>query len=508
LPAGAAIQTRPATGRLVRGDGLDEIACPATFATDWDAMTTVLALLLVLLAGLGFPGTPARAQTGEAGSFLDPFPENDRYRVQIWGDQMAAGLLEGLAEQLTDEPRLQIDSKQRWLNGLLKVDVDQEAATIDRALAAGSPHIAVLMLGAEDRLALRRPNGRRMPVGSDEWKAEYARRIDVIMRGLRKRSVAVFWVGLPIMRREDATDDAEMINELVRNRALAHGVRFIDIFASFADADRAYSSHGPDLAGKMRLLRDQDGVHFTGAGYRKLAYFVERELKRAATQAWDERMIPLAGNESEQARVRPPPTVKLAPLAASDSAAGAKGADIARAARAAADAAGGVSAETSRVTLRTIGAQGREESVTLEILRPAIPASVVSMLTRRESNDKPTHVGDSVMTEILGGLTVVSSVTSLGEAGERRRLGADQTTPLHRVLLRGESLPPKPGRSDDMPWPRPEPVLDARLSRPLAAESAAAMDTPSVPAVTKPASSSAGVPLPRRPTPAFDAGRN
>ncbi len=489
-------------------DGLVEIARPATFAVDWDAMKIVLALILMLLTGFGLPVTPARGQTGESGSVLDPFPEGDRYRVQTWGDQMAAGLLEGLSEQLADEPRLQIEPKQRWLNGLIRVDVDQEAVTIDRALASGAPHIVVLMLGAEDRLALRRANGRRMAVGSDEWKAEYARRIDVIMRVLRKRSVAVFWVGLPIMRRQDATDDAEMINELVRNRALANGVRFIDIFGSFADADRNYSSHGPDLAGKMRLLRDQDGVHFSGAGYRKLAYFVERELKRAAAQAWDERMIPLAGTEAEQARVRPPATVKLAPLAASGARTGTPGVDGGRAARAGPDdAGGGVRAETSRVTLRTIGAQGREESVTLEIVRPAIPASVISLMTRRESNDKPTHVGDSVMTEILGGLTVVSSVTSLGGAGERRRLGTDLTTPMHRVLLRGESLPPKPGRSDDMPWPRPEPVLDPRLSRPLTAEPTAAIDTASVPAARKAPDPVYGPPLPRRPSTGFDAER-
>jgi uncharacterized protein len=498
----------PEAGRLVLDDGLVEIARPATFAVNWDVMTTVLALLLVLLTGLGLPATPARGQTAEPGSMLDPFPEGDRYRVQIWGDQMAAGLLEGLSEQLTDEPRLQIQPKQRWFNGLLKVDVDQEAVAIDKALAGGAPHIAVLMLGAEDRLALRRANGRRVAVGSDEWKAEYARRIDVVMRALRKRSVAVFWVGLPIMRREDATDDAEMINELVRNRALANGVRFVDIFGSFADADRGYSSHGPDLAGKMRLLRDQDGVHFTGAGYRKLAYFVERELKRAAAQAWDERMIPLAGNEAEQARVRPPATVKLAPLAASGARIGARGADSARSAGAGADdGGGGVRADTSRVTLRTIGPQGREESVTLEIVRPAIPASVISLMTRRESNDKPTHVGDSVMTEILGGLTVVSSVTSLGDAAERRKLGSDQTTPMHRVLLRGESLPPKPGRSDDMPWPRPEPVLDPKLSRPLTAEPTAAIDTASVPKARKAPAPVVGPPLPRRPSAAFDTER-
>jgi hypothetical protein len=294
-------------------------------------------------------------------------------------------------------------------------------------------------------------------------------------------------------------EDAEVINDLVRSRALANGVRFVDVFASFADADGNYNPYGPDLAGKTRLLRDQDGVHFTGTGYRKLGYFVLRELKRAATQAWEERTVPLAGSEAEQARLRPVQAVKLAPLSGSGPGAAKSGTAASQASAASSGDGAGLKAETSQVTIRGLG----EQSVRVEILRPAIPASVVSLLTRRESADKPTHVGEAVMTEILGGLTVVSSVTPMGEAGTRQRAGSDQTTPLYRVLQRGESMPPKPGRADEMPWPRPEPVLDPQLSRPLeAATASTAIDTGSVAAPIK-AKTADGPPLPRRPSPSF-----
>ncbi|MGE0699008.1 MAG: GDSL-type esterase/lipase family protein [Hyphomicrobiaceae bacterium] len=483
-------------------------------------LPTALAYLLALLAGLLFATVPSRAQAPDGASLLDPFPENDRYRVQVWGDQMADGLLEGLVEQAGDEPRLAIDKKIRWLSGLLKADLDQETKAIEVSLATGAPHIVVLMLGAGDRLAVRL-NNRRFGVGSDEWKEEYARRADLVMRAFRKRNIGVFWLALPIMRRQDVNDDVEVMNEVFRSRALANGVRFIDIYGSFADADKSFNPYGPDLAGKMRLLRDSDGVHFTAAGYRKLAYFVERELKRAASQAWDERTIPLAGSEPEQARVRPPPTVKLAPLGAGtrpEAAAGGGGfrQSAGKSAQSVGDE-GGIRAETSRITLRSLGEKGREESVTLEILRPAIPAQVVSLITRRESADKASQIGDPLMTEILGGLTVVSSVTPLAEAsGERRRGGIDASTPLARVLQRGESLPPKPGRADEMPWPRPEPVLDPRLSqpmKPLPASTTAAdlagtrplTRQPGPPAPVAPRASDEP-PLPRRPSPSFVPG--
>ena len=44
---------------------------------------------------------------------------------------------------------------------------------------------------------------------------------------------------------------------------------------------------------------------FTYAGNRKLALFVEQEIKRDLTQAKAERAIPLAGNELEQKRIAP-----------------------------------------------------------------------------------------------------------------------------------------------------------------------------------------------------------
>lgn len=471
-------------------------------------MTTVLAFFVALFLGLVTPTAPGHAQGSDSGSFLHPFPENDRYRVQVWGDQMGDGLQEGLAELLTAEPRLQLDKKHRWLGGMMKSDIDAEIKTIDAGLATTPPHIVVFILGAGDRIPLRRANNRRVGVGSDEWKEEYARRVDLVMRALRKRSVAVFWVGLPVMRRSDANDDAEMINELIRSRALANGVRFVDIFSSFAGPDKSYDANGPDLAGKIRLLRDNDGVHFSGAGYRKLAYFVERELKRAAAQAWDERTIPLAGSEDEQSRIRPPTTVKLAPLAAS----AAKKSGPAAAAPVAAKSTAigqqpedGVKADNSRITLKSIGTQGREESVTLEILRPAIPATVVALLTRRESEDKASQIGDTVMTEILGGLTVVSSVTPLAEtSGDRRRSGA--SSPVNSVLQKGETLPPKPGRADEMPWPRPEPVLDRMVAGPAPAATAAPPGQAPASGATPPAKDVP--PLPRRPRKGTRDGRN
>jgi hypothetical protein len=120
-------------------------------------------------------------------------------------------------------------------------------------------------------------------------------------------------------------------------------------------------------------------------------------------------------------------------------------------------------ADNSRITLKTVNLQGREDSLTIEIVRPAIPASLVAAVTRRESVDKPSQVGDAVVTEIAGGQTMVSSVTPVGESagGDRRRGNTGVNSPYHLVLEKGQRLPAKPGRSDDMPWPRQETLPNA-----------------------------------------------
>ncbi len=136
-------------------------AVAARCVTRRDAMPTVLAMLMLFLAALAAPTASVRAQSSDVGSFLNAFPEGDRYKVQVWGDAMSEGLLDGLSDLLVEETRFQLDKKHRWLGGLMKADAEQDARTIDAAMAAGAPDIVVVMLGAADRVSLRRPNGRR-----------------------------------------------------------------------------------------------------------------------------------------------------------------------------------------------------------------------------------------------------------------------------------------------------------------------------------------------------------
>ncbi len=125
------------------------------------------------------------------------------------GDWLAEGLLGGLTEGLGGDARVQLPRKSQTISGLIRYE-PEDFLTFDETIGRDPPHIAVVMVGISDRTPLRTQNWRRVVVGSDEWKAEYGRRVDRLIKLLKKRNVAIYWVGLPIVRRLDQSSDLQM----------------------------------------------------------------------------------------------------------------------------------------------------------------------------------------------------------------------------------------------------------------------------------------------------------
>ncbi|HEY6831554.1 MAG TPA: DUF459 domain-containing protein [Pseudolabrys sp.] len=116
---------------------------------------------------------------------------------------------------------------------------------------------------------------------SQEWEKVYTRRIDETLAALKSKGVPVFWVGLPSIRGTKSTADVSYLNDLYRARAERAGVVYIDVWDGFVDEGGKYTNFGPDYEGQTRRLRSGDGVFFTKYGARKLAHYVERELRRS-----------------------------------------------------------------------------------------------------------------------------------------------------------------------------------------------------------------------------------
>ena len=62
--------------------------------------------------------------------------------------------------------------------------------------------IAVVMFGANDAQPIK--SGKDwLKVGSEGWREIYGQRVEAFIKKLRAANIAVYWVGLPIMRSPD-----------------------------------------------------------------------------------------------------------------------------------------------------------------------------------------------------------------------------------------------------------------------------------------------------------------
>jgi len=203
----------------------------------------------------------------------------DARKLLVVGDFVAGGLAWGLEQRFAEEPKIVVIDKSKGNSGLVRADrYDWNAALLD-TLNEVQPDLIVLAFGANDRQQLR-DDGERHPLRSDVWVATYTQRITGIIDTLKVYGRPFFWMGAPPMRKTAASSDMAYLNSLYKPRVKAGHGYFVDIWNGFSNADSAYVASGPDVEGQVRQLRTRDGINFTRAGHLKLAFYVEREIRR------------------------------------------------------------------------------------------------------------------------------------------------------------------------------------------------------------------------------------
>jgi len=253
--------------------------------------------------------------------------------VVVIGDGMADWLAYGLEDAFADQPEVAIDRQNKYNSGLLRYDAKGDLDwwhVVRDILTKEKANYVVMMIGVSDRENIRekdlakeaekqkaesqqagdkkdgdkkegdkaaqdKPKDQSIAAAeskakpaatgvlefrSDQWAAVYSKRIDETIAALKSKGVPVFWVGLPSIRGPKSTADALYLNDLYRQRAERAGVVYIDIWDGFVDDAGKFTTFGPDYEGQMRRLRSADGVYFTQSGARKLAHYVEREIRR------------------------------------------------------------------------------------------------------------------------------------------------------------------------------------------------------------------------------------
>jgi hypothetical protein len=238
----------------------------------------LLAYLALLAAPLAPAGGHAWAETSTAGQ--NKTGEKKEKEVQrpfiivVMGDSLADGLWGSLYRGYVRAQK-QVRVSRYAVNSAGFTGHNFES-DLDKILAKEKADLVVFMVGANDRQRVFAVGNPREWAGfrTEKWHELYRQNIQRFLGQLQAKKVSLIWVGLPIMRKEDASEDAKMMNGIYRELAAMHGATFVDIWTATANKDGEYDPFIDDEKGRKRRFRHDDGVHFTDFGYDHVARHV------------------------------------------------------------------------------------------------------------------------------------------------------------------------------------------------------------------------------------------
>jgi hypothetical protein len=223
--------------------------------------------------------------------------------IGVFGDSLGDGLWAGLYHQLRDGKNYEVVRFSRAATGLARYDyvnVQEQAAL---QLANRRIDIAVVMVGANDEQGIIQ-NHQVYGFDTAPWRQVYAGRIDALVNLFRSHGAAVYWVGLPKMRREGFDQKSRVLNAIYAGRAQVLSVPFIPTVPVTVDGQGGYDDYLED-GGRPRLMRAKDGVHMTMAGYLRIAAPVSGAIRadvgRALQAQHPQSRADASGDEAGQA---------------------------------------------------------------------------------------------------------------------------------------------------------------------------------------------------------------
>jgi hypothetical protein len=225
-------------------------------------------------------------------------------RVLVAGDFMAGGLHWGLDQAYAGNPDAVIVDKTDGLSGLVRDDVVNWPEAIGRYVEEVKPAIVVMQVGMNDRQQMRVADGKVQKL-TPPWKAEYDRRVAAVVKAVRDRNIPLIWVSLPPVKTPAMNTDYLVFNETFRTTTEAAGGKFVDVWDGFTNAEGQFVSAGPDINGQIVRLRNSDGINMTRAGMSKLAFYVEREIRRMIGLGAQTQIASLSGLDSPAAALEP-----------------------------------------------------------------------------------------------------------------------------------------------------------------------------------------------------------
>lgn len=198
-------------------------------------------------------------------------------RILVLGDFVANAAGDGLSQLYAENTDIVVLISTNLSSGLVRDSHYNWIDNIPKLIAKEKPDVIVMALGANDDQPIKM-NGETIDVNASEWKDNYRQRITALTNALKQTGKPFLWLGNPSFKDRDLSIAIASFNRLYKQQVEAAGGHFIDVWEGFVDEQGNFALSGYDVNGQTARLRANDGINFTSAGKKKLAFYLEKPL--------------------------------------------------------------------------------------------------------------------------------------------------------------------------------------------------------------------------------------
>ncbi|MFT9098926.1 MAG: SGNH family hydrolase [Zymomonas mobilis subsp. pomaceae] len=213
--------------------------------------------------------------------------QGEALRVGVFGDSYGDGLWSALYRLLPAKEGFRVLKFSQQSTGFTRYQSQNVEEKAKSDLATQPIDIAIICFGANDVQGVL-VGHHAAPLLSAEWRQVIGDRIENFVAMLKQKGIAVYWGGLPVMRKPAFDADISNMNNFYAAEMAKLNVPFIETRSLTVDGQGQYAPYLLDGAGdgpkKMTLMRANDGVHMSMTGYIRLSRGLASQIKHFADQ--------------------------------------------------------------------------------------------------------------------------------------------------------------------------------------------------------------------------------
>ncbi len=197
------------------------------------------------------------------------FVPTEQEPLQLWvgGDSMAAVFGNVLVREARDTGVVIAESESTLSSGLARPDYLNWPDRLTEIVETQNPDVMVLILGANDVQGMLSSDGEVIQIDDPAWDGEYRLRVREAMARMSDERRLTLWVGQPVMRSEELSQNMQRLNGIFELEAAANDdVEYVESWDLFTDSDGNYADLIEVDDGKVVDLRLNDGIHLTTDG--------------------------------------------------------------------------------------------------------------------------------------------------------------------------------------------------------------------------------------------------